>query len=321
MSNTNYPSANPTQEPQKDNRNVIYGVLITLLLATWGYLFYDKSQHKEIQTDLTTQLASATTAKDSLQLQFDALSARADSLTGQNNAITDQLAQSQSEIAQMKNEIRSILNKKNATAAELARAKTLIAELNSKFNGLEQEVTRLQGENAQLTKDKEELTSTNTELQSNLGAVTKEKENLADVGSTLHASNLRLLAINEKSSGKEKETAVAKRADKMRISFDLDENRIAPSGSKELYVVLTAPDGKPVAVEALGSGRFTTREEGEKIFTNKVTVNYTQGKSQNVSFDWKQNSDFQKGIYKIEVYQNGFKIGEGKTELKKGGLF
>jgi len=27
------------------------------------------------------------------------------------------------------------------------------------------------------------------------------------------------------------------------------------------------------------------------------------------------------GEYKIEVYNNGFKIGEGKTSLKKGGLF
>jgi hypothetical protein len=32
-------------------------------------------------------------------------------------------------------------------------------------------------------------------------------------------------------------------------------------------------------------------------------------------------SDFQKGDYKIEIYHNGFKIGEGTRTLKKGGLF
>jgi hypothetical protein len=30
---------------------------------------------------------------------------------------------------------------------------------------------------------------------------------------------------------------------------------------------------------------------------------------------------FQTGNYKIEIYQNGFKIAEGVRSLKKGGLF
>ena len=46
-----------------------------------------------------------------------------------------------------------------------------------------------------------------------------------------------------------------------------------------------------------------------------------QGKASQVSFDWKQAAAFQMGNYKIEIYNNGFKIGEGVTSLKKGGLF
>ena len=84
---------------------------------------------------------------------------------------------------------------------------------------------------------------------------------------------------------------------------------------------MTGPDGKPIAVEALGSGIFNTREDGEKTFTQKVQINYTQGQRQTVSFDWKQNTPFQIGNYKIEVYHNGFKIGEGVKEFKKSGLF
>ena len=59
----------------------------------------------------------------------------------------------------------------------------------------------------------------------------------------------------------------------------------------------------------------------EKIYTQTVEINYTQNKRQNVSFDWKQNSTFNTGIYKIEVYNNGFKVGEAMRPLKKGGLF
>ena len=63
----------------------------------------------------------------------------------------------------------------------------------------------------------------------------------------------------------------------LRITFTLDENRIAASGNKDLYVCITGPDGKPVAVEALGSGMFRTRDGDDKTFTQKVQVQYTQG--------------------------------------------
>ena len=63
-----------------------------------------------------------------------------------------------------------------------------------------------------------------------------------------------------------------------------------------------------------------TREEGDKSFTSKLTVPYEQGKRQNVQLPLVQDK-FQTGDYKIQVYHNGFKIGEGVRTLKKGGLF
>jgi predicted HTH transcriptional regulator len=151
--------------------------------------------------------------------------------------------------------------------------------------------------------------------------VIKEKEDLLNVGSTLQASNFSIVGVEEKRSGKEKSTSTAKRVDKLRISFDLNENLIAQSGTKEIFVCITAPDGTPVAVEALGSGTFSTRDGQQKFYTQKLNVNYTQNKKQTVTFDWKQNTNFSVGNYKIEVYNNGFKVGEASRPLKKGGLF
>ena len=71
----------------------------------------------------------------------------------------------------------------------------------------------------------------------------------------------------------------------------------------------------------MGSGTFTTRDEGDKTFTSKVPVDFESGKMKNVQFTWKQDEAFQTGTYKIEIYHNGFKIGEQSKELKKGGLF
>jgi hypothetical protein len=151
--------------------------------------------------------------------------------------------------------------------------------------------------------------------------VIKQKESVIDIGSTLHASNFDIVGIKEKHSGKEKITTTAKRVDKLRISFDIDENRITQSGTKDIYVCITAPDGNPVSVDALGSGKFVTRDGAEKPFTKKVQINYVQGEKQPVTVEWTQNSGFQTGNYKIEIYNNGFKIGEGVKSFKKGGLF
>ena len=71
-----------------------------------------------------------------------------------------------------------------------------------------------------------------------------------------------------------------------------------------------------------GNGTFTTREEGEKSFTAKVPVDMETAKKKNVAFAFEPiGNSFQIGSYKVQIYQNGFLIGEGTTQLKKGGLF
>jgi len=91
-------------------------------------------------------------------------------------------------------------------------------------------------------------------------------------------------------------------------------------GTTDVYVVVTGPDGKPVSNQALNSGTFTTREEGDKAFTTKLPVEIETAKKKNVQFSFAPG-DFQQGNYTIQIYQNGFLIGEGTRELKKGGLF
>ncbi|HEY5407552.1 MAG TPA: hypothetical protein VIJ92_10695, partial [Ginsengibacter sp.] len=176
----------------------------------------------------------------------------------------------------------------------------------------------------QLTQEKQQVTDERDVANKNYDSanqVIKQKENVIDIGSTLHASNFNIIGLKEKSSGKEKETTTAKRVDKLRISFDIDENRITQNGPKDIYVCITSPDGNPVTVDALGSGKFKIRDGSEIPYTKKVQINYVQGQKQPVTVEWTQNSDFQTGNYKIEIYNNGFKIGEGVRSFKKGGLF
>ena len=325
MSTTNFPT--PDQErqmnaPQKNGaKNAVIGVLAAAVIGLGIYTAVDKNKTGEKIQQQETTIAKVSDEKSDIQVSFDASLARLDSMTSANNGLNAQLADKNAEIAKTKNEIRSILNKKNATATELARAKTLIASLNDKITGLEQDVARLTSENEGLNNDKVVLTQEKEKLTTDLTTTTEAKVNLekkVDVASTLNASNIVITPVNVKKNGKEKVSSTAKRVDKLLVSFDVN-NRIAEPGSTDVYVVVIGPDGNPVS--ATGSETFTTREEGDKSYTAKLPVEIETAKSKNVEFAFAPGSNFQQGAYKIMIYQNGFLIGQGTRELKKGGLF
>ena len=329
MAFENFPSATPKQPivpeaPKTDWRFFLTIGLVILLLGTWGYIIWDKSKIKETIQQKDTQYSSVVSEKDTLKSLLDEATMRYDVLKTSNAKKDSAITAKDRDIAEKRSKIQSLLTKTNATKEDLAEAKSLIASLNSDIESYKVQIETLKGENIQLTKDKEIVTQERDIVKKDFDSAKstiKQREDVIDVGSTLHVGGFEIFGINQKGSGKETETTKAKKVDKLRISFVIDENRITKSGSKDLFVCITAPDGKPIAVEALGSGIFTTRDGGDRTFTQKVQINYTQGEKQIVSFDWKQNTPFIIGNYKIEVYQNGFKIGEGIREFKKSGLF
>jgi uncharacterized phage infection (PIP) family protein YhgE len=323
MTDTNYPSVAPkSQSPNNNSKNIIIGILAVALMGTWAYLLMNKNKTDKEIAQKTEEGIHLMTQRDSVQILYEFALKNYDSVTVANNDLQGQLTGKQSEISKLKSDINSILKKKNATQEELNTAKQKIAELNDKISNLEAEVNRLTGENQQLTSANTQLTQEKQTLETNLTTTKEEKkalEETVDVGSTFSASNIQITPIQEKKSGKEKETSTAKRVNKLVVSFDV-ENRIAKTGPADMYIMVTGPDGKSISSAATGGGTLTTRADGDKTYTSKLTINYEQGKKQNVSLPLYQEK-FQTGDYKIEVYHNGYKIGEGVRNLKKGGLF
>jgi FtsZ-binding cell division protein ZapB len=325
MANTNYPTAGSGNDnrPANNNttRNVLIGLLAVGLLGTWGYVLYDKNKTTEEIQVKSAEVTTATSARDSVQTIYNEALTRLDSLVGTNNSLTSELGDRQTEIVKLKNEINRIVRNKNASQADLQRARTLIGQLNGKINNLEMEVARLMGENQQLATSNTVLTNEKVQLQTDLRTTTTQKDELAakvDVGSTFSASNISIKGVDVKGNGKEKETDKAKKVNKMVVSFDV-ENRIAPSGPADLYVVVSGPDGQVISNPSMGSGILSTRTDGERQFTYKASIEYEQGTRRNVSVPLTQDK-FQVGNYKIEVYQNGFKIAEGTRSLRKSGF-
>ena len=332
MAFENFPAADQSQRvaplpPKKDWRNYVLVFLTIALLGTWAYIIWKTNKSNETIQQKDTVIATTTSEKDLLQKELEEATSLYDRIkTSSSNMMHSKdsvIGSKERDINAKKEKIRQLLAKGESDKEAMAQARTLIRSLNSDIDSYKNKIETLEGEKIVLTQEKATVTRQRDEVRKDLDSTQvalKQKEDLIDIGSTLHASNFSILGINEKGNGQEKETSTAKRVDKLRISFDLDENRITQTGLKNIYVCITGPDGNPISAAAYGSGKFTARDGQEKNYTQKLDVNYTQGQRQTVSFDFK-GTEFQTGDYKIEVYNNGFKIGEGVRSLKKGGLF
>lgn len=310
QSEQNQPGNQP-QAPKKDNSKTILWAIIVLLLVSNIYFIFRSNKVAGERDTAVAEFNSADSSRQAVESDYNAALARLDELVTNNSQLQQELGDRDSEVAKLKTQIDKILKNKNATAAELGKARRLINELNGKVQTYEERIAALETDNERLGMERDMI-------QSERDSLDAERENLAKLGSIMHVSNIRMTPLDLKRGGKKaSETTRARRVDIMRIKFDIDENRIKETSVTEFFLRITGPNGNVLSNAAYGSG-VTTLEDGS-------TVNYTLSKLidvekntpvKDVVIDWNQDSDYQSGDYKIEIYQGGYKVGAGNVTLR-----
>ena len=247
-------------------------------------------------------------ANDSLQSQVNAARVQVDEYMTKASQLEEQIKQKDAQIARITKEKEELQRRNTKLVSELKANKKLISSLRDELSDTTKSYADRLG---LLENDKNDLIRQRDSL------VAKYNHVLA-LGSVLHASNIRLTAIHLKRNGtKEKDTKRARRADLLRVDFDIDENRIAENGVKKLYLVIKDPKGELLSSPVAGSGVTTT--------SNGKPLNYTLLKEiplvtnepvKDITVEWRQEGDYEKGTYAIDIYNGGYKIGGGKVELK-----
>lgn len=307
----------PTENQQSASlkkKNTLIIVLAIALVGTWAYLLWDKSQSQDTIDLQAAQIENLDADKASIQKEFDLAIIRLDSVTNTNVTLTNQVTEQQRDIESQKAAIKKILSDRNATKASLQQAKSMVSDLNGKIAALENQIAMLKQENLELTQANTTLQGEKEGLEKDLTKSTAQNAALAktvDIGSTFSASSIQIASIDVKASGKEKTTASAKRVDKLLVRFDI-ENRIAPSGPADMYLIVTDPAGKVITEKGF---MLPTREDGDRSYTALIAVNYEKGTRQTVEFPVRAGQ-YSKGTYRLEIYHNGFKIGERNCPLK-----
>ena len=215
--------------------------------------------------------------------------------------------------------IKTINKKNNISQEELMEAKrimrnisqTFIKNYQNKVIILNNQVTTLDTEKQKLKEENEKVTTEVVVLKDKVSEldrkiesekiISKKKDELINYASKLSLSNFMLRSFKVRNSGKEVETDKASRIDRIKFSFDINDNFLAKSGQKLIYMLIKKPSGEIVTFSNRASGTFNFNNR-KILYSDKTTFNYEKGQSPKLEFVW-DNEDFSRGDYIMEVYE------------------
>ena len=300
----------------KDTKTVLLAMLSIGLVGTWVYHLYDKTLYSKRRTEIYIKdsVAVAEGIRDSLQKMYsftiNGLDTRLDSTRSSADSIKSQLNIKLGEIYKLKSEIDIILKNRNASKADLGIAREKIAELQSLTEALKGEKDSMEEEKKQLNNVLVQLSGEISGLQQNMNRLSDENKTLTDkvnIASVFVSSELKLLPVMVKND-KEQETDLAKKVSKFIISFTV-QNNINEYANTDVYIVIIQPDGKVLKNDVWESFSMETYSGSKISYTRKLRFEYLKGESRHLIFS--MNADeFAKGKYILQLYHNGYMIGQ-----------
>ena len=306
----------------RDNRSILLALLAGGLVITWVYHLYDKNQYSNHTREVIVKDSSAVAkaVSDSLRGffihaldQLDSEKIRVDSLT---STLSDSVwIQQLVAVNELRRDIRTILEQKNISKEDLGTAKIKIDTLQIRMVELEKEGAIRNSENK---KPNGELTQLRNEINTQQSKKEEPGENKIqskknNALSLFVATGIQFAAYKVQPDQKEIETTQQDEANKFISSF-MVKNNSAGFQNAEIIVVISDPSGKSVNPEVWDAGSFETKTEGRKVYTRKLLFEYNKGETKRLQFALEPES-FEKGVYKISLYHNGFRIGQSSWKL------
>ena len=280
-------------------------VLSTLVLGLSGFMLCDSLNNELSQAEIQEQFSDLKSDYEFIQKDLEV-------------AVNDANFSNKEIIAQKKR-IETLLRKNNISQEELMEAKkimrnisqTFIKNYQNKLIVLNNQVTTLDTEKQKLREENEKVTTEVVVLKDKVSeldrkienekVISKKKDELINYASKLSLSNFILRSFKVRNSGKEVETDKASRIDRIKFSFDINENILSKDGQKVLYMLIKKPSGEIATFSNKTSGVFNYNNR-KMLYSDKTTLNYQKGQDQKLEFVW-DNEDFSRGDYIMEVYE------------------
>ncbi len=318
---------NPNRQSEQKLK-IAVAVLIILVTAL-GFLYFRERQFNKRNEDLSDlqakDLLVASTKLDSIENQLNTKIIEIKRLGGDVSELIRAKQQLQKDKIALQKSVGFSMKKYEL---KFKKYLTLLGEKDNELLKLRKENGILAAMNDSLSKEAqallEDITFAQKALndsainytlrQKELSERNRELSEKVSQAAALHAESINVYAISVK--GKESDGGVykSKKVDKVRITFYLQENPLTTREAKVIFLRIIDPSGQSIADMSTGSGSFTYKNK-DVTYTAKQRIVYDNS-HQSVEFVYSRGQAYKDGKHIIELYAEGYKIGEGFFEVK-----
>lgn len=299
-------------QKKEQGKNILIIVLVLLVIIS-GIKLYTDYVDRTKKTEEILLLSS----------ENNELNQRLDSVTYQLNLRIQEIEQLGGDIEALEEVRDQLIAERNSSRQ---RSAAEIAALNQKINSFDglleekdQEILELRAMNQQLYAENQDLKSTQAEIEEEVAELNIERENLqskVDVASKLKAENITIAAINSRGRERVETTKDFKnrQIERIKVSFNLADNKVAERGPRNVYVQILAPNEQPIFDVAKGSGTFML-DGNELFYTVKQDIIFDNS-GETLTFFYEKGSDYTSGDHEIRIFVDDYQVGSQVFSVK-----
>ncbi|MFC0185893.1 hypothetical protein SAMN04515674_11353 [Pseudarcicella hirudinis] len=321
---------NPNRKSERKLKIAI--AVLSALTFVLGFMYFREYQrNQKIESLSSTQkddLNRATAKLDSISKQLDAKIIEINRLGGNVAELVkakEQLEADKASLASSENftmkkydrKIRKYVALLGQKDKELIRLRKENGILAAKNDSLSKEAKNLLEGIGFAQKALSDSANRNKELVERSREIESRNRELAEKVSqaaALKAENINVYAISSKGKESEGGSYRSKKVDKIRVTFYLQENSLTTKEAKVIFMKIIDPSGLTVSDMNTGSGTFTFKGK-EQTFTARQKILYDDS-HQTVEFIYSKGSAYKEGRHTIELYSEGYLIGDGVFDVR-----
>jgi len=281
-------------------------IIALLLLAIVAIVYMMTRQSGEIE-NLESERLNLITEIEQMRSELMSMSSENDSMA----LYVD------SEVERMTFLIKELEGKNKMTSDEINKTKRQIKQLQADKNRLVAQVDSVNRAYQALAIEKaqvEEVLQEEVVKNESLNTENRDLRKDVAVGSMLTLSKIEVSTYKVKGVGKESATNSAKSVERVKACYTISKNNIAPRGNRAVYMRVTTPELTVMAFQGDESNVFTFNGQ-PLMYSAKQTLFYENDLIEScINMD--RDGGFTKGEYTIELFTEGYKLGESKFVLK-----
>ena len=319
------------EEKKKSKLPLIFNIILVIIVS---YLAYEVSvlsqknhtfkqeisemikENEEMNQIIINQDLVSEADGENLKENLKLLLFSYDSLEQNNSVAIDSINTQREKINNLMQEVDKLDKKSKRDWRKIYKLKKEAETLRNIMKGYIHTIDSLNTLNINLSNDLTEKTQKLSNVSKQNKKIIKQNEALQKqvaIGAVLQINNVLSSGIRIRSSGAQSETTRASKTNMIKTCFSIIENKLAQAGDKEIYIRILDSEG--TLLNAPTPLTIINQQKEELKMSSKRTINY-QNQDTDLCIFYEIENSIPAGNYSVEVYAEGFLIGETSIALR-----